>query len=239
MFSNEIAMLNEEKKSLRKRFDVEDLGEVNYVLGMLVKRDRKLRTLTFSQPKYLEGILKRFNMERCKPVSTPMEQGRQFHDFPEKENPMNVREYQKIFGCLTYATTATRPDLSSTVNMRSKFMSRPGKEHWQGVKKVLSYIQGTIDYGLIFQANGNEDILIGYSDADWAGYINTRRSTSGYVFQIHGSTISWCSNRQLSVSKSSTEAEYIALSLAIQEAVWLRRLLENIGLKQKKPSLML
>ena len=82
LFSNEVAMLNEEKISLGRRFDVEDLGEVNYVLGMLVKRDRKLRTLTISQPKYLEGILKRFNMEHCKPVSTPMEQGRQFHDVP-------------------------------------------------------------------------------------------------------------------------------------------------------------
>ena len=90
----------------------------------------------------------------------------------------------------------------------------------------------------MFQANGNDEILIGYSDADWAGDINTRRSTSAYVFQIHGSTICWCSKRQLSVSKSLTEAEYIALSLATQEAVWLRRLWENIGLKQKKPSLI-
>ena len=71
----------------------------------------------------------------------------------------------------------------------------------------------------MFQANGNEDTLIGYSDADWAGDINTRRSTSGYVFQVYGSTVSWCSKRQLSVSKSSTEAEYIALSLLTQEAV--------------------
>ena len=90
----------------------------------------------------------------------------------------------------------------------------------------------------MFQANGNEDTLVGYSDVDWAGDINTRRSTSGYVFQVYGSTVSWCSKRQLSVSKSSTEAECIALSLATREAVWLRRLLENIGLKQKTPSLL-
>ena len=72
-------------------------------------------------------------------------------------------------------------------------MSRPGKEHWEGVKRVLRYIQATINYGLMFQANGNEDTLVGYSDADWAGDINTRRSTSGYVFQVYGSTVSWCS----------------------------------------------
>ena len=114
-------------------------------------------------------------------------------------------------------------------------MSRSGKQHWEGVKRVLRYIQGTINYGLMFQANGNEDTLVGYSDADWVGDINTRRSTSGHVFQVYGSTVSWCSKRQLSVSKSSTEAEYIALSLATQEAVWLRRLLDNIGIKQKTP----
>ena len=141
-------------------------------------------------------------MEHCKPVSTPMEQGRQFHDLPEEENPVNVREYQKIIGCLTYATTATRPDLSSAVNILSKFMSRPGKEHWEGVKRVLRYIQGTINYGFMFQENGNEDTLVGYSDADCCN-------------------VSWCSKRQLSVSKSSTETEYIALSLATQEAAGL------------------
>lgn len=91
LFSNNVDMLNEEKLSLGTRFKIEDLGEVNYVLGMLVKRDRKSRTLTISQPKYLEGILKRFNMEHCKPVSTPMEQGRQFHELPENESAVDVQ----------------------------------------------------------------------------------------------------------------------------------------------------
>ena len=119
---------------------------------MLVKHDRKLRTLTISQPKYLEGILKRFNMELCKPVSTPMEQGRQFHELPENESAVDVQEYQKIIGCLTYVTIATIPDLASAVSILSKYMSRPSKEHWQGVKRILRYIKGTINYGLIFQA---------------------------------------------------------------------------------------
>ena len=123
---------------------------------MLVKHDRKLRTLTISQPKYLEGILKRFNMELCKPVSTPMEQGRQFHELPENESAVDVQEYQKIIGCLTYVPIATRPDLASAVSILSKYMSRPSKEHWQGVKRILRYIKGTINYGLIFQAEDNK-----------------------------------------------------------------------------------
>ena len=96
LFSNEIAMLSEEKIFLGGRFDAEDLGEVNYVLGMLVKRDRKLRTLTISQPKYSEGIVKRFNMEHCKPVSTPMEQGCQFHNLPEQENPVKFENIKRL-----------------------------------------------------------------------------------------------------------------------------------------------
>lgn len=135
-------------------------------------------------------------------------------------------------------TTATRPDLASAVSILSKYMSKPSKEHWQGVKRILRYIKGTINYGLIFKAEDNKGILAGYSDADWAGDIDTRRSTSWYVFQICGSTVSWCSKRQSSVSKSSTEAEYIALSVASQEAVWLSRLLKNVGVKQEEPILI-
>ena len=228
LFSNDVGMLNEEKKSLGRRFKIEDLGEVNQVLGMLVKRDRKSRILTISQPKYLEGVLKRFNMENCKPVSTPMEPGKKFYELSGDEDPVNVQEYQKIIGCLTYATTAIRPDLASAVGILSKYMSRPGKEHWQGVKRILRYVQGTVDYGLIFRAKDNSCSLTGYSDADWAGDLDTRRSTSGYVFQIEGSTVSWRSKKQTCVSKSTTEAEYVALSLAAQETVWLRRLLSDI-----------
>ena len=238
LFSNDIVMLNKEKKSLGRRFKIEDFGEVNHVLGMLVKRDRKSRILTISQPKYLEGVLKRFNMEHCKPVSTPMEPGKKFYELSDDEDPVNVQEYQKIIGCLTYATTATRPDLASAVGILSKYMSRPGKEHWQGVKRILRYIQGTIDFGLIYKAKGKTCSLTGYSDADWAGDLDTRRSTSGYVFQIDGSTVSWQSKRQVCVSRSTTEAEYMALSSAAQEAVWLRRLLNDIGLTQETPSLI-
>ena len=96
--------------------------------------------------------------------------------------------------------------------------------------------QGSLNYGLIFSADDSNNLLVGYSDADWAGDLDTRHSTSGFVFQIQSDTVSWCSKRQPTVSKSSTESEYIALSGACQEAVWLRRLLADIGLEQKGPS---
>ena len=236
LFSNNIDMLTKEKITLGKRFKVEDQDEVHYVLGMSVKRNRKSRTLSISQPKYLEGILKRSNMDKCKPVSTPLEQGRKFQQLSDDEKPVDVQAYQMIIGCLTYATTATRPDLAAAVGILSKFMSKPGKDHWTGIKRILRYIQGTLNYGLVFSADDKSHTLVGFSDADWAGDLDTRRSTSGYVFQIQGNTVSWCSKRQATVSKSSTEAEYTALSGACQEAVWMRRLLADIGFEQRGPS---
>ena len=117
-------------------------------------------------------------------------------------------------------------------------MTKPSKEHWQGAKRVLRYIKGTVNYGLVFEGKSARCSLIGYSDADWANDLDTRRSTSGYVFQINGSTVSWCSKRQSCVTRSSTEAEYVALSHATQEIIWLRRLFKDIGEKQEQPSIM-
>ena len=238
LFANETSMLNEEKKLIGSKFKIDDMGEVKYILGMLINRNRERGKMTIRQPKYLEGILKRFGMEQCKPVSTPLEPGKHFLELPDDENPTNINEYQKLIGYLTYVATATRPDLASAVGRLLKYMSRPSDEHWKGAKRILRYIKGTINYGLVFDGRSTRCSLIGYSDADWANDVDTRRSTSGYVFQINGSTVSWSSKRQSCVTRSSTEAEYVALSHATQEVVWLRRLLNDIGEKQDQPSVM-
>ena len=107
--------------------------------------------MTISQSTYLQGILKRFRMEQCKPVSTPLEPGKHFQELPDDENPTNTNEYQKLIGCLIYVTTATRPDLTSAVGTLSKFMSKPSKEHWHGAKRVLRYIKGIVNYGLVIE----------------------------------------------------------------------------------------
>ena len=214
------------------------MGEVSYILGMTVKQNRNSRTLLINQPKYVEGILKKFGMENCKPMSTPMEVGKKFESLPEDETPVDVQRYQIAIGCLIYAATATRPDISSAVGILSRFNSRPGEKHWQGVKRILRYLKGTLNHGLLFTANGSNPVSSGYSDADWGGILDTRRSTSAYVFQIQSNTVSWRSNRKKCVSKSTTEAEYIALSMASQEMIWLRRLLTDIGFKHDKPSII-
>ncbi len=151
---------------------------------------------------------------------------------------MNRNLYQQIIGCLTYLMTATRPDLSAAVGVLSQYMSNPSKEHWSGVKHVLRYLRGTTEHGLSYSRDGARVTLTGYSDSSWANCIDTRRSTSGYVFALNGNLISWRPRKQSSVAKSSTEAELVALSQATQECVWLRKLLSELGYFQKDPTIL-
>eukprot|EP00112_Aurelia_sp_Birch-Aquarium-sp1_P005022 Seg157.1 transcript_id=Seg157.1/GoldUCD/mRNA.D3Y31 product="Retrovirus-related Pol polyprotein from transposon TNT 1-94" protein_id=Seg157.1/GoldUCD/D3Y31 len=138
-------------------------------------------------------------------------------------------------GSLTYASIATRPDFSAAVGVLNHIMANPGPEHWSGIKRVLRYVKGTLDQGLKFESSSDCDITPhGYADADWAGDATTRKSTSGYIFNLAGATVSWKSKRQTVAALSSTEAEYIALCLADQEAIWSRSLLASLGLKQLK-----
>ena len=137
MFSNNMSMMSEEKKRLNKRFVVIDQREVHYVLGMLVKRNRHKRTMTINQENFLKGILKRYGMQDCKPVSTLMEAERKFQKLSEEETPVEVKKYQQMIGSLTYIATANRPYLAAAVNTLSKFMAKPGKEYMKGVKRIL------------------------------------------------------------------------------------------------------
>ena len=212
---------------------MDDRGEVHFILGMEVKRDRKNRKMTICQKTYLNDVLDRFGMQNCKPVSTPMEAGKVFTALAENEEPCDIKQYQTAIGSLNYAAIATRPDISTAVGKLSQYMRNPSKEHWAGVKRILRYIKGTVDHGLTFTYTDNF-VLNGFSDADWAGCVDSRKSTSGYAFFLGNSLISWASKKQSIVALSSTEAEYVALCGAAQETVWLRNLLQDVGLSQRE-----
>ena len=194
--SNNTAMLETEKKKLSARFEMADHSEIHYLLVMLIKRDRDTKTLTMSQQTYLEGVLKRFGLENSKPIATPLEPGSKFRQSTDDEELFDSQTYQQAIGCLTYASTSTRPDISAAVNVLSQFSSKPSKQHWMGVKRIMRYLKGTIDYGLQYTVGEEDPELVGYSDADWAGDPDTRRSTSGYLFQFGGGSISWSSKKQ-------------------------------------------
>ena len=197
---------------------MEDLGEIKYILGMRVKRDRQTVTLSIDQRGYLEGVLKRFGMDECNPVSTPVEPGKELTKTDENEAGVDTQRYQEIVGSLIYAAITTRPDITHAVNILSQQMAKPNNEHWSAAKRVLRYLKGTLDVGIVYRKSDNFE-LVGYSDADWAGCVDSRKSTSGYVFMLGGNVISWTSKKQPGVALSTTEAEYIALCLATQEAM--------------------
>lgn len=193
--------------------------------------------MTIGQKRYLEGVLERFGMSECNPVDIPVEAGKKFDQRKPNESAADKGLYQAIIGSLTYAMTATRPDLCAAVGMLSQFMSDPSQEHMGAAKRVLQYVKGTLNHGLTFEsARGSS--LVGYSDADWAGDPVTRRSRSGYVFQFAGGTISWSSKKQSVTAKSSTEAEYMALSHAASETVWLRRFLKQFECVDDNPTVV-
>ena len=175
----------------------------------------------------------------CKPVSAPMEYNKRFNKATENDNLFDVNIYQSEIGSLLYASVASRPYISFSVGVLSQFMSNPTQEHWSAVKPIFRYIKGTLNYSLQFVLSKASDItLYGYADADWAGDFDARKSTSGYVFYIGQSIISWCSKRQSVVALSTAEAEYISLCNAATEAIWLRQLFRDLGFTQNKSTII-
>ena len=160
----------------------------------------------------------------------------------EKDDGVSKRvdptTYQSIIGGLMYAATATRPDISYSVSMLSKFNSSPSEAHLTAAKRIIRYLKGTVNLGLKY-CKSEEGQLIGYADADWAGDLDDRHSTSGNVFLMAGGAISWMSKKQATVALSTSEAEYVALSSATQEAVWLRRLLTDLKATPRKPTVLM
>jgi hypothetical protein len=146
---------------------------------------------------------------------------------PAGAQPFDV-PYQALIGSLMYLMLATRPDIAFAVSQLSRFAGRPSEAHWKAGKHLLRYIQGTLDYGLTYTRSSAPTPLLGYSDADWSNDPSTSRSVGGYAFMLAGGAISWSSALQPLVSLSSTEAEYIALTDAAKEAIWLKTFFEEI-----------
>ena len=232
IFSNNKQIKSHFRNYLLSTFKMKDLGEVQNCLGFKITRDRKNGKLYLSQKQYIIDILEKYNMKNSKPISTPMDPNVKYDQSmcPQTEGErmeMARIPYREAIGSLLYVAQISRPDIYYAVHVLSQYNSNPGKEHWKGIKRIFRYLNGTIDLKLVYcqDPSGN---VIGYSDADWAGCINTRRSTSGYIFMFQGAPISWSSKKQQSVALSSCEAEYVALSNATQEAMWWYNLQKEI-----------
>ena len=203
-------------------------GILEYYLGLEIDQ-RSDGSIHVSQKGYIKRILQKFNLSGSNPVSTPMDMNRSMSSasYPEfSEDATNI-PYREAVGSLIYLAQATRPDITYAVSVTSKYLEKPKIFHWNAVKRIFKYLHGTEDYGIIFESN-NDNKFFGFSDADYAGDVDTRRSTSGYIFQLGSNPISWCSKQQSTVALSTTEAEYMAACHGLKELIWLSRLVKEL-----------
>ena len=156
-------------------------------------------------------------MENCKAIRKAV----------DNDTDVDQKLYQSAVGSLLYLSLATRPDITVAVSNVAKFCAKPSKQHWTAVKRIFRYSKGTQHYGLLYK-KGNSDNCSGFSDADWGGDLDDQKSTSGYVFQIGETAITWRSKKQTCVALSTAEAEYVALSSTAQESLWLQQLLVDL-----------
>ncbi|GKB40311.1 ribonuclease H-like domain-containing protein [Tanacetum coccineum] len=207
---------------LHREFSMTDLGALNYFLGISVTRDSS--SMFLSQRKYAMEILERAHMVGCNSSRTPVDTESKLGDGGTPV--VDPTLYRSLAGSLQYLTF-TRPDITYAVQQVCLYMHDPREPHFSALKRILRYVQGTLDYGLqLFSST--TDSLIAYSDADWAGCPTTRRSTSGYCVFLGNNLLSWSSKRQPTLSRSSAEAEYRGVANAVAETCWIRNLLREL-----------
>jgi len=213
------------KSELRKHFDITDLGEMTRFLGFDVRRDRAARTIAINQEAYIKTLGERFRLTDAKPVTTPMDSGVQFSKEQGPSTPTQIARmkgvpYSEAIGSILWPVMVSRPDAAFAVSTLSQFIQNPGPAHWEGVKRVISYLLTTKDHWLTWGGRG-KTIVEAYCDADWGEKLD-RHSVSGYSFHMGQGAVTWSSKKQHIIALSSTEAEYIAQTHAAKEALWIR-----------------
>ena len=230
--SSDLGLLHETKRMLSNNFDMKDLGEASFVLGIEIHRNRSCRLLGLSQRIYVDRILERFNMQQCKPGIARVCKGDKLslsqcpHSDIEKAQMKNV-PYASALGSIMYAQVCTRPDIAFATGLLGRYQSNPGHDHWVVAKKVMRYLKRTKDYMLIYK-HVQDLQLVGYSDSDFAGCQDEKKSTTGYIFKLAGGAVSWKSEKQKSIASSTMQAEFVACFSATTQAIWLQNLIKEL-----------
>jgi hypothetical protein len=214
------------KEEMRRAFRMSDLGLLSFYLGVEVKQGD--RAITLGQAAYARKLLEKAGMTSCNPCHTPMEPRLKLSTRSSTAE-VDPTMYRSLVGSLRYLVH-TRPDISFAVGYVSRFREKPQQEHLAAVKHLLRYIAGTMEFGIVYsKCSGSNNKLVGYSDSDFGGDIDDRKSTTGVMFFMGEMRISWQSHKQTAVALSTCEAEYMAGAVGACQAVWLTRLLGDIG----------
>jgi hypothetical protein len=228
--ASNICLIEEFKASLRKHIKVTDLSELHWMLGMEFKRDHEANTMHLSQHAYIDSILHRYNFDKLKPLSAPMDPSIQL---TSDQSPTTMAEhaimrnkpYHEAVGALNWAALTLQPDIAFAVTTIARFASNPSIPHWEAVKWIFRYLNGTHDLWLTY--GETSQVLEGYADTD-GSMGEDRHAITGYVFLIDGGAISWSSKQQEIVSLFTTESKYIMVTHEMKEALWLRSLLSKV-----------
>lgn len=218
------------KKLFARDFEIKDLGNLKYFLGMEFVRSKD--GIVVSQRKYVLDLLEETDLLECKAAETPIDPNMKLQ--PAKiEDVTNIDRFQHLVGRLIYLSH-TRPDIAFAVSLVSQFMHAPGQEHFETIYRILRYLKGSPGKGLLFRKNGHLQVEV-YTDVDWAGRVTDRRSNSGYCTFVGGNLVTWHSKKQTVVARSSAEAKYRAIALGICEVLWIKKILEELRASNSLP----
>jgi hypothetical protein len=241
--ADDAAEFQQSVELLQQRFNIKRLKTATWMLGMRITRNRALRTIALDQELYTTKALEKFGLQQCRIVSTPEVVGAAHDAQPGLDQPADRQRYMEMTGTLMYAAISTRPDIAHAVHYLASNMQAPTRRHMQAAERVLRYLAGTKEVGLVFGSRNGDTVgdsrgrktqvqvdVCAFADADWANDKGDRRSVSGWVAKLNGDPVSWSSKKQRVVALSTCEAELYAESAAIQEVLWLRGLMEELGL---------
>lgn len=221
--SNDKKNIDSVIEHLQREFEIKVM-DVNCFLGFEIDK-RNDGSIFMHQTAYAKKVLEKFRMDECYPVSIPCDPNQVLGSF--EESKVSTFPYRQLIGNLMYLAISTRPDISYAIGNVSRYMENPKIVHEKALKRILKYVAGTVGHGILFKSDGNHQ-MYGFSDADYAGDVETRKSTSGFIFMYNDSIISWRSALQECVAISTTESEYIAASEAVKEVIWLKRLFNEL-----------
>ena len=231
MTGDDEAELSKLTRFLAQQFEVKDLGSLKYFLGMEVARSSK--GIAISQRKYVLDLLKETGLLGCRPTSTPIDPNHKLTTTNDDEDPADKKRYQRLVGKLIYLAH-TRPDIAFAVSLVSQHMHNPSKNHLEAVYRILHYLKGSPGKGVLFKKDDGRQIEV-FTDADYAGCSDDRRSTSAYCTFVWGNLVTWRSKKQAVVSRSSAEAEFRAMAQGICEIIWIRGILNELRVKFTAP----
>ena len=232
-------------KGIKGKYKVTDSGLPKLILGIAVDYNMKAGTLKISQEAAIRKIVNELGMKDCKPMSTPALTTRLLtpEAEPDQEETlfMTNAPYRSVVGSLTYIFIGTRPDIGFALSQCARHSNHPRMVHWQALKRIVRYLKGTADFGICYVRGTSGGVFLKpnyWSDADHAGDIATRKSQTGFVSMLLGGPITYKSRRQKSVALSSFGAELMALGDALQDALWIRRVLSNCSLLSEEATVI-